>query len=118
MTISEEAVHCYYNSNLVGNYSNPEEEYKTDDDLMSWLPDNPFTVEVTDRETNHIVVPYKYYDKDYYDYTFVTWANDAEGVWGPVSRTFVQAVSTEVGPIDELKDLMNGPSAAPVLLSK
>ena len=33
--ISEEAVHCYYNSNLVGNYSNPEEEYKTDDDLMS-----------------------------------------------------------------------------------
>ena len=118
VTISEEAVHCYYNSNLVGNYSNPEEEYKTDDDLMSWLPDNPFTVEVTDRTKTHIVVPYKYYDRDYYDYTFVTWANDAEGVWGPVSRTFVQAVSTEVDPIKELVDLMKGPSAAPILLSK
>lgn len=116
--ISEEAVHCYYNSNLVGNYSNPEEEYKTDDDLMSWLPTNPFTVEVEDHTTTHIIVPYKYYDIEYYDYTFVTWANDAEGVWGPVSRTFVQAVSTEVDPIDELVDLMNGPSAAPVLLSK
>ena len=106
--ISEEAVHCYYNSNLVGNYSNPEEEYKTDDDLMR----------VEDHTTTHIIVPYKYYDIEYYDYTFVTWANDAEGVWGPVSRTFVQAVSTEVDPIDELVDLMNGPSAAPVLLSK
>jgi len=116
--ISEEAVHCYYNSNLVGNYSNPEEEYKTDDDLMSWLPTNPFTVEVEDHTTTHIIVPYKYYDIEYYDYTFVTWANDAEGVWGPVSRTFVQAVSTEVDPIDELVDLMNGPSAAPILLSK
>ena len=116
--ISEEAVHCYYNSNLVGNYSNPEEEYKTDDDLMSWLPDNPFTVEVTDHTTTHIVVPYKYYDRDYYDYTFVTWADDAAGVWGPVCRTFVQAVSTEVGSIDELVDLMKSPSAAPVLLSK
>ena len=118
VTISEEAVHCYYNSNLVGNYSNPEEEYKTDDDLMSWLPTNPFTVEVEDHTTTHIIVPYKYYDIEYYDYTFVTWANDAEGVWGPVSRTFVQAVSTEVDPIDELVDLMNGPSAAPILLSK
>lgn len=116
--ISEEAVNCYYNSNLVGNYSNPEEEYKTDDDLMSWLPDNPFTVKVEDHTTTHIIVPYKYYDIEYYDYTFVTWANDAEGIWGPVSRTFVQAKSTEVDPIDELKDLMNGPSAAPVLLSK
>lgn len=115
--ISEEAVHCYYNSNLVGNYSNPEEEYKTDDDLMSWLPDNPFTEEV-DHETTYLVVPYKYYDRDYYDYTFVTWANDAEGVWGPVGRTFVQAISTEVDPIKELVDLMKGPSAAPVLLSK
>ena len=114
VTISEEAVHCYYNSNLVGNYSNPEEEYKTDDDLMSWLPDNPFTVEVTDHTTTHIVVPYKYYDTDYYDYTFVTWANDAEGIWGPVSRTFVQA-------IEDLVDLVNSlesSSAAPVLLSK
>ena len=118
VTISEEAVHCYYNSNLVGNYSNPEEEYKTDDDLMSWLPDNPFTVEVEDHTTTHIIVPYKYYDTDYYDYTFVTWANDAEGIWGPVSRTFVQAVTTNVDPIQELVDLMNGPSAAPVLLSK
>ena len=118
MTISEEAVHCYYNSNLVGDYSNPEEEYKTDDDLMSWLPDNPFTEEVTDHTTTYIVVPYKYYDRDYYDYTFVTWADDAAGVWGPVSRTFVQAISTEVGPIDELVDLMDGPSAAPILLSK
>ena len=99
VTISEEAVHCYYNSNLVGNYSNPEEEYKTDDDP-------------------YIVVPYKYYDRDYYDYTFVTWADDAAGVWGPVCRTFVQAKSTEVDPIDELVKLMNGPSAAPVLLSK
>ena len=103
---------------VVGNYSNPEEEYKTDDDLMSWLPDNPFTVEVTDRTKTHIVVPYKYYDRDYYDYTFVTWANDAEGVWGPVSRTFVQAISTKVDPIDELVKLINGPSAAPILLSK
>ena len=118
VTISEEAVHCYYNSNLVGDYSNPEEEYKTDDDLMSWLPDNPFTEEVTDHTTTYIVVPYKYYDRDYYDYTFVTWADDAAGVWGPVSRTFVQAISTEVGPIDELVDLMDGPSAAPILLSK
>lgn len=118
VTISEEAVHCYYNSNLVGNYSNPEEEYKTDDDLMSWLPTNPFTVEVTDHTTTHIVVPYKYYDTDYYDYTFVTWADDAAGVWGPVSRTFVQAVTTDVDPIEDLVDLMNGPSAAPVLLSK
>lgn len=118
VTISEEAVHCYYNSNLVGNYSNPEEEYKTDDDLMSWLPDNPFTVEVEDHTTTYIVVPYKYYDRDYYDYTFVTWADDAAGVWGPVCRTFVQAKSTEVDPIDELVKLMNGPSAAPVLLSK
>ena len=118
VTISEEAVHCYYNSNLVGNYSNPEEEYKTDDDLMSWLPDNPFTVEVTDRTKTHIAVPYKYYDTDYYDYTFVTWANDAEGVWGPVDRTFVQAVTTDVDPIEDLVKLMSGPSAAPVLLSK
>lgn len=118
VTISEEAVHCYYNSNLVGNYSNPEEEYKTDDDLMSWLPTNPFTVEVKDHTTTHLIVPYKYYDIEYYDYTFVTWANDAEGVWGPVGRTFVQAISTKVDPIKELVDLMKGPSAAPVLLSK
>lgn len=118
--ISEEAVHCYYNSNLVGNYSNPEEEYKTDDDLMSWLPTNPFTVEVEDHTTTHIIVPYKYYDIEYYDYTFVTWANDAEGVWGPVSRTFVQAVSTDVDPIEDLVELVNSleSSAAPVLLSK
>ena len=118
VTISEEAVHCYYNSNLVGDYSNPEEEYKTDDDLMSWLPDNPFTEEVEDHTTTYLVVPYKYYDRDYYDYTFVTWADDAAGVWGPVCRTFVQAVSTEVDLIDELVDLMKSPSAAPVLLSK
>ena len=120
-TISEEAVHCYYNSNLVGNYSNPEEEYKTDDDLMSWLPTNPFTVEVEDHTTTHIIVPYKYYDIEYYDYTFVTWANDAEGVWGPVSRTFVQAVSTDVDPIEDLVELVNSlesSSAAPILLSK
>ena len=84
---------------------------------MSWLPDNPFTEEV-DHETTHLVVPYKYYDTDYYDYTFVTWADDAAGVWGPVCRTFVQAISTEVDPIDELVDLMKGQSAAPVLLSK
>ena len=119
--ISEEAVHCYYNSNLVGNYSNPEEEYKTDDDLMSWLPTNPFTVEVEDHTTTHIIVPYKYYDIEYYDYTFVTWANDAEGVWGPVSRTFVQAVSTDVDPIEDLVELVNSlesSSAAPILLSK
>lgn len=119
--ISEEAIHCYYNSNLVGNYSNPEEEYKTDDDLMSWLPTNPFTVEVEDHTTTHIIVPYKYYDIEYYDYTFVTWANDAEGVWGPVSRTFVQAVSTDVDPIEDLVELVNSlesSSAAPILLSK
>ena len=96
-------------------------EYKTDDDLMSWLPDNPFTVEVTDHTTTHIIVPYKYYDTDYYDYTFVTWADDAAGVWGPVGRTFVQAVTTDLDPIEDLVELVNSlesSSAAPVLLSK
>ena len=88
---------------------------------MSWLPDNLFTVEVKDHTTTHIIVPYKYYDIEYYDYTFVTWADDAAGVWGPVSRTFVQAVSTEVGQIEDLLKLVNSlesSSAAPVLLSK
>ena len=77
VTISEEAVHCYYSSQG-GDYSDPEEEYKTDDDLMSWLPDNPYTVEVEDHTTTHIFVPYQYYDLAYWDYTFLTWANDEE----------------------------------------
>ena len=118
--ISEEAVHCYYSSQG-GDYSDPEEEYKTDDDLMSWLPDNPYTVEVEDHSTTHIIVPFQYYDLAYWDYTFLTWANDAEGVWGPVSRTFVRAISTEVDPIEDLVELVNSlesSSAAPVLLSK
>ena len=120
VTISEEAVHCYYSSQG-GDYSDPEEEYKTDDDLMSWLPDNPYTVEVEDHSTTHIIVPFQYYDLAYWDYTFLTWANDEEGVWGPVSRTFVRAISTEVDPIEDLVELVNSlesSSAAPILLSK
>lgn len=104
--ISDDAVHCYYNS-LLGNYSDPEEEYKTDDDLMSWVPDNIYTVEVEDHSTTHLFVPMSYVDKTYNDYTFLTWANDADGVWGPVCRTFISIYSTEVEDVQGLVDLVN-----------
>ena len=107
LTISDDAVRCYYNSGIVGDYSNPEEEYRSDDDLMALVEGSIYTTELTDHSTTHLFVPMNYEDVTYTDYTFLTWAFDADGLRGPFCRTHVQARTTEVDDIQNLVDLIN-----------
>ena len=105
---SEEAVECYYFL-ANGDYSNPEEEFKTDDDLLSWITTNPYFFKV-EEGTSHAFIEVDFYDAysylGYY-YTLLSVAKDANGTWGPISRTLFLPKYAERGDIQDLVDLIN-----------
>lgn len=99
---------CYYYL-ANGDYSDPEEEYKTDDDLLSWITTNPFFT-LVEESTTHVVIPVEFYDNysylGYY-YTLLSVAKDDAGTWGPICRTMFLPKYSERGDIQELVDLIN-----------
>lgn len=99
---------CYYYL-ANGDYSDPEEEYKTDDDLLSWITTNPFFT-LVEESTTHVVIPVEFYDNysylGYY-YTLLSVAKDDAGTWGPICRTMFLPEYSKRGDIQELVDLVN-----------
>ena len=105
---SSEAVECYYFM-ANGDYSNPDEEYKTDDDLLSWITTNPYFYQA-DENTHYAFVSVDFYDAYTYlgwYYTMLTVAKDSQGMWGPVGRTMILPEYAKRGDIQELVDLIN-----------
>ena len=105
---SSEAVECYYYM-ANGDYSNPDEEYKTDDDLLSWITTNPYFYQA-DENTHYAFVSVDFYDAYTYlgwYYTMLTVAKDSQGMWGPVGRTMILPEYAKRGDIQELVDLIN-----------
>ena len=105
---SSEAVECYYYM-ANGDYSNPDEEYKTDDDLLSWITINPYFYPA-DENTHYAFVSVDFYDAYTYlgwYYTMLTVAKDSQGMWGPVGRTMILPEYAKRGDIQELVDLIN-----------
>lgn len=104
---NDEAVECYYYL-ANGDYSDPEEEYRTDDDLLSWITTNPFFY-LVEEGTTHLFIKVNYYDIPPYGgmYTLLSVAKDASGQWGTIDRTYFNPISTETDPIEDLVDLVN-----------
>ena len=102
-----DAVECYYYL-AAGDYRDPEEEFKTDDDLLSWITTNPY-FHLVDEETTHLFIKVNYYDIPPYGgmYTLLSVAKGTDGIWGVIDRTYFNPISTEVGDIQELVDLIN-----------
>ena len=97
----------YYNAN--GDYSNPEEDFKTDDDLLSWITTNPYFYSMEEGDEYAFVIV------DYYDvapylgyyYTMLSVAKDDAGTWGAICRTKFLPEYSKRGDIQELVDLVN-----------
>ena len=105
---SDNAVECYYFL-ANGDYSNPEEEYKTDDDLLSWITTNPYFRKV-EEGTDYAFITVDFYDAytylGYY-YTLLSVAKDSNGTWGPICRTLFLPEYAKRGDIQDLVDLIN-----------
>ena len=99
---------CYYYL-ANGDYSDPEEEWKTDDDLLSWITTNPYFYSMEEGEEYAFVIV------DYYDaYTMLGWdmtmlsvAKDDAGTWSSICRTLFRPEYAKRGDIQELVDLIN-----------
>lgn len=115
---SEEAVECYYYM-ANGDYSNPEEEFKTDDELLSWITTNPYFTLVEEDASQNVAIPVEFYDNySYLGYymTLMSVAKDANGTWGPICRTLFLPEYAKRNDIQELVDLMNSDSAQNIII--